>query len=145
MFWTQTMGIGRKQMKSFHTILDYLIQFFNPVSTICPHGNPLLKREGWNSNKDFSEMKELNKYSHIADIVINPELFINDKLIYVSDAGFVWKQIANIKENDRMITEDIPISGLNELLQIVSNNQSGIILAHTLTVGIHTRCKQYFK
>lgn len=122
--WQKADEEFTKNLKLFNSI------FNNPVLTICPHGNPLLKREGWDSNKDFFRNKKVRKkYSNLVDIVINPEIFINDKLLYISDAGFGWKQVSNIKENDRKISKDHPISDLNELLKIITNNPSGIILS----------------
>ena len=31
------------------------------IKTICPHGNPLLERNGWSSNKDFLRSSEIRK------------------------------------------------------------------------------------
>ena len=54
------------------------------VKTVCPHGNPVKKRSGWSSNKDFFRNKFINtRYFEIADIVVNTEKFINNELIYI--------------------------------------------------------------
>lgn len=103
------------------------------VKTVCPHGNPVMERDGWSSNKDFFRNEKLNeKYSSIADIVINPEKFINHEMIYISDAGFGWKIISDISNNDNMgEAEDKKLKGLSNIVSLLSDeNKSFIISAH---------------
>ena len=77
------------------------------VKTVCPHGNPVKKRSGWSSNKDFFRNKFIKtRYFEIADIVVNTEKFINNELIYISDAGFEWKKITDISNNDNIESKD---------------------------------------
>jgi hypothetical protein len=112
-----------------------LLKFKNlgmEVKTVCPHGNPIKERSGWSSNKDFFRNEALNsKYSEIADIVINPEKFINKEMIYVSDAGFGWKRITDISNNDKNKSEDKELKGLNDVINLIQDkNKSLIISAH---------------
>jgi hypothetical protein len=102
------------------------------VRTVCPHGNPVKDRAGWSSNKDFFRNEILNvKYSEIADIVINPEKFTNKELIYISDAGFGWKKITDISNNDKNESEDIEIKDLNDVVNLMQDrSKTFIISAH---------------
>ena len=115
------------------TLMRFEEQGFK-VETVCPHGNPVMERTGWSSNKDFFRNKKLNsKYSNISDIVINPEKFINSEMVYISDAGFGWKIISDISNNDKAGTvKDKKIEGLKDVVDILSfnNNITLIISAH---------------
>lgn len=119
--------------KEFDETLLLFENFGFEVKTVCPHGNPVMERDGWSSNKDFFRNKKLNvKYSAIADIVINPEKFINHEMIYISDAGFGWKIISDISNNDNKgELEDTKLKGLSNIVALLSNqNKSFIISAH---------------
>lgn len=71
------------------------------VKTICPHGNPLMKRNGWSSNRDFFESKFVrNKYSHLFDIVVDINNVTNN-LLYISDVGYSFKEIIDISSTDQ--------------------------------------------
>ncbi len=103
------------------------------VKTVCPHGNPVKERDGWSSNKDFFRNKRLNKkYAMIADIVINPEKFINSEMVYISDAGFGWKIISDITNNDtESVQNDMKLDGLDKVVGLLSEvNKTYIISAH---------------
>ena len=100
------------------------------VKTVCPHGNPIKERSGWSSNKDFFRNEVLNsKYSEIADIVINPEKFINKEMIYISDAGFGWKRIADISNNDKNKSEDKELKGLNDVINLIQDKSKSLIIS----------------
>ena len=113
------------------TLLQFENQGFK-VETVCPHGNPVMERFGWSSNKDFFRNEKLNiKYSAIADIVINPEKFINNEMIYISDGGFGWKIISDISNNDNKKGGDTKLKGLSNIVALLSDeNKSFIISAH---------------
>tara|TARA_B110001452_G_scaffold267571_1_gene278121 strand:+ start:426 stop:1259 length:834 start_codon:yes stop_codon:yes gene_type:complete len=111
------------------TILKFN-KLFQPVKTICPHGNPVMKRNGWSSNKDFFRNKKIkNKFSDITDIVINPEKFINKELAYISDAGFDWKLITSISENDRDVSVNKSLNNLKNVLTLIDDKTKSIILS----------------
>jgi len=112
---------------------ETLIKFENigmKVRTVCPHGNPVKKRFGWTSNKDFFRNKSINsKYSEIADIVINPEKFINNGLIYISDAGFGWKKITDISNNDNNQSKDEDLKSLNSVINLIQDSSKTLIIS----------------
>jgi|TARA_B110000908_G_C10140209_1_gene396418 hypothetical protein len=112
---------------------ETLIKFENlgmKVKTVCPHGNPVKKRSGWSSNKDFFRNKFINsKYFEIVDIVINPEKFINNELIYISDAGFGWKKITDISNNDHSQSKDEKLKNLNSVVNLIQDRSKTIIIS----------------
>ena len=100
------------------------------VKTVCPHGNPVKKRSGWSSNKDFFRNKFINtRYFEIADIVVNTEKFINNELIYISDAGFEWKKITDISNNDNIESKDEKLKNLNSVLNLIQDRSKTIIIS----------------
>ena len=82
----------------------YLSGFANigvEIETVCPHGNPLKQRDGWNSNKDFFKEESIREqYPKIFDIV-NDIPARTPGFNYISDAGFSFKTIADIRDNDK--------------------------------------------
>ena len=87
-----------------------------PVKTVCPHGNPLMQRHGWDSNKDFFRSAEVaQKYPNILDVVVQlPTLLAYYD--YYSDAGYAWQRIVNVSDNDRHNHGDVPVTQ-QQLLQ----------------------------
>jgi len=112
------------------TLLKFTENGFE-VKTVCPHGNPVMEREGWNSNKDFFRSKEVRGiFPGISDIVINPEKFGTKNMSYVSDAGYGWKIIADISNNDKKsLVKDEKIENLDELIKLISKNEKSFIIS----------------
>ena len=82
------------------------------VQTVCPHGNPVMIRDGWSSNKDFfRKQKVQNLFPKILDIVVQLPTMLQYSYTYISDAGYSWKEIVNIKNNDILNEGDIDIGG----------------------------------
>jgi len=101
------------------------------VCTVCPHGNPLMHRNGWSSNKDFFRNEEvINLYPNIFDVVVQAESVIKNEFKYISDAGYGWKLIGNIDSNDIVNSGDIEIAGIDSMLNLVSLNSKIIISSH---------------
>ena len=101
------------------------------VKTVCPHGNPLMERDGWKSNKDFFRsdlVKE--KFPGIFDVIVNGEEIIVNGHGYVSDAGYAWKEIKSICDNDTVPGEDVPLEGTAGLLRCVQSHPRIIISSH---------------
>ena len=80
------------------------------INTVCPHGNPIMIRDGWDSNKDFFKNNDVQKYfPDIFDIVVNSKSKIPFGFIYISDAGYGWKKVGNIYDNDKKNTSDVDL------------------------------------
>ncbi len=97
------------------------------VKTVCPHGNPIMQRDGWDSNKDFFRNEEIsNNFPDILDLVVHLPKKIKFPYTYISDAGYGWKKIVNIEDNDIVNQGDIKITNLSQFLQ---EEKSAIIIS----------------
>tara|TARA_Y100000768_G_scaffold382483_1_gene362910 strand:- start:100 stop:918 length:819 start_codon:yes stop_codon:yes gene_type:complete len=93
------------------------------VETVCPHGNPLMNRNGWTSNKDFFRNKIINnKYPNIIDLAIHLPSLVNS-YTYISDAGYSWKKIVNFGTNDITNSGDIRINDITNFLNSIRNDK----------------------
>lgn len=87
------------------------------IKWICPHGNPALKRVGWNSNKDFFRSDSVrSKYQGLKDIVVDKELFFSG-FSYISDAGYSFKAIRSVSDNDKVASNDVEIPDIFSYLK----------------------------
>lgn len=102
-----------------------------PVNTVCPHGNPLMIRNGWTSNKDFFRNdKVVSLFPQIFDVVVQINQVIKSDFSYISDAGYSWKLIGNIDTNDLSNIGDVEIANLREVLKSISSCENNIISTH---------------
>jgi len=102
------------------------------IYTVCPHGNPVMKRNGWSSNKDFFRNKDIKEiYCSITDIVIEVNRFGENGVTYISDAGYGWKLISDISNNDRDKTQpDVVLNDLDSVFNLIRRNSKVIISTH---------------
>jgi hypothetical protein len=101
------------------------------VNTVCPHGNPLIIRDGWSSNKDFFRNdKVASMFPQIFDVVVQTSQVIKSKFLYISDAGYSWKLIGNIDSNDVSNDGDVEIASLKEALGLIDTCKNIIISSH---------------
>jgi hypothetical protein len=101
------------------------------VDTVCPHGNPLMQRDGWSSNKDFFRSKDVvNLYPNIFDVVVQAEKVIKSEFIYISDAGYEWKLIGNIDNNDIVNNGDVKIGSIDDMIELVDLHKKVVISSH---------------
>ncbi len=103
------------------------------VSIVCQHGNPVIERKGYSSNRDFFRDKGIqNEFSSVAEIMVNykDKLKVNYK--YISDAGYGWKVIFDPENNDVYDSRDknIPIKDLQDVITYVKENYCVIISTH---------------
>ncbi|RAJ17905.1 polysaccharide deacetylase family protein [Olleya aquimaris] len=101
------------------------------IETLCPHGNPLMIRNGWNSNKDFFRKESIaSEFSNMLDIVVQLPATLASDYIYISDAGFQFKIIVNVEDNDINNGGDINIHTLKEFENICTENKKIIFSTH---------------
>lgn len=101
------------------------------VNSVCPHGNPLMRRNGWSSNKDFFRDSEVSKkFSRIFDLVVQGKEKIMREYAYVSDAGYEFKIIGDIANNDIVISEDTSIRSIDDMFNLVNMHGAIIISTH---------------
>lgn len=88
------------------------------LSTVCQHGNPIVERVGYTSNRDFFRANNIQeKYPNISDIMVNYKETHNTDYLYFSDAGRKFKLIFDPINNDIVNSDDknIPFNTLGEL------------------------------
>jgi len=121
--------------KAIQEFQESLAQFSNngfTIKTICPHGNPLKKRIGYSSNKDFFLDVEMQKlFSNLVDVYITfPDMLSKDYL-YISDAGYAYsyRDAKSTKTDD---TEELlPLDNKDEIVKMIRDGQSMIISTHS--------------
>ncbi len=101
--------------------------------TVCQHGNPVVERVGYTSNRDFFRSARVQEqYPNMADIMVNyPEKY-ETSYLYFSDAGRMFKRIYDPINNDVVNSDDknIPYKDLNELFDGLSREDGNIISTH---------------
>lgn len=101
------------------------------VKSVCPHGNPLMNRNGWSSNKDFFRKCEVaERFSQIFDLVVQANEKLDSDYKYISDAGFGFKVITDIVGNDQKPSTDKSIDSIAKLVSIIDSSDSAIISTH---------------
>jgi hypothetical protein len=117
-------------IKEFNENIDLFHSYGLEVKTVCPHGNPLINRKGWSSNKDFFRNREIcSRFSDILDIVVELPNKV-ERYLYISDAGYRWKQIVNIEDNDIKNGGDIDLGDYKNLLKTIKKSKCTIISTH---------------
>ena len=92
---------------------------------------PIMSRNGWDSNKDFFRDKRVaSQFSNIFDLVVQGKERIKRDYLYVSDAGYGFKVISDIVGNDQVASQDIPLSSIDELIQLVASSSTVVISTH---------------
>lgn len=111
-------GDYEKAADLFSKIMEEFSNIGWPISTVCPHGNPIKIRNGWNSNKDFfRNLQVKNKFPDIVDIVVDAKKIFGADFNYITDAGYSWNKVGSISENDKENIPDSKIENLSVFLQ----------------------------
>lgn len=117
-----------------HDFKHYLARFHKEgfsFNTICQHGNPVKKRVGYTSNRDFFRNPKIRaEYPDLVDMVVDYSQHIHCKHIYISDAGYLWKHITEPETNDlHPKSVDIPIGNFEKLKRYVENESVSVVLS----------------
>ena len=100
-----------KALSQFRDHLESFSKIGIEIKSVCPHGNPIKTRFGWSSNKDFFRNNDIRaKFPNIVDIVVDRKTIFPENFLYVSDAGYSFKVIGDVSNNDRIKVEDKLIS-----------------------------------
>ena len=134
-------GDWSKASEEFTQTLGKFAASGHEIRTVCPHGNPVKVRNGWSSNKDFFRDPSIaQKYHLITDIVVDFKKLDKSQMKYISDAGYGWKLISDISENDRDDSNpDIALDSLESVLELIQDGNSIMISSHP-----HRWRKYYF-
>ena len=125
-------GDREKAVKEFTEAISRFADNGFVIKTVCPHGNPLKKRVGYSSNKDFFLDPSIREaFSNIVDVYITfPELVAN-KYLYITDAKYSYfYRDAQTTKTDA--TEElIPLNGQDEIISRIKDGNSMVISTHT--------------
>lgn len=131
-------------MDSCRGVLEKAIQEFNSnvflfekngfkVKTVCQHGNPVIQRVGYSSNRDFFRSERVRHlYPNVCDVMVNLKSDIPTEFDYYSDAGRVFKRIYDPLNNDVVNSDDknVPYKDLSALLEALNYQNGNIISTH---------------
>ena len=102
------------------------------IVTVCQHGNPVVERVGYTSNRDFFRNEKIaEKYSNQSDIMVNFANNANTQYSYYSDAGRKFNKIYDPFFNDVVNSDDKnePFENLDLLFDSIGENNA-IISMH---------------
>lgn len=103
------------------------------LTTVCQHGNPVVERVGYTSNRDFFRNATVQAaFPHTADIMVNFKEAANTDYRYYSDAGRRFKYIFDPITNDVVDSEDrnVCYDDLDALLAALTAEENHIISIH---------------
>jgi len=103
------------------------------IRTVCQHGNPVVERVGYTSNRDFFRSERVRAlYPNITDVMVNLKSDVPTDFVYYSDAGRVFKMIYDPLNNDIVNSDDknIAYQNLNELIEALDFSNGIIISTH---------------
>jgi hypothetical protein len=101
------------------------------VTSVCPHGNPMMQRNGWASNKDFFRCDTVaERFKNIFDLVVQGKEKIKQEYTYISDAGYGFKIISDITDNDKNKSRDVSLENINALISITNTGKPVVISTH---------------
>jgi len=102
------------------------------IVSVCQHGNPIVNRSGYHSNRDFFRSGIIQeKYPSLADIMVNFKEKAQTEYLYFSDAGRKLTMIFDPLTNDIVNSDDknIVFDSLEDVLQYIGA-RNGIISIH---------------
>lgn len=124
-------GNMKEALREFSLTVEKFENLGFPVTSVCPHGNPVMNRNGWSSNKDFFRDSNVTKsFSEIFDVVVQGKEKIKSNYVYISDAGFSFKIIDDITNNDLKKSYDSEVNEMSELIKVSNGSASVIISTH---------------
>lgn len=103
------------------------------INTVCQHGNPIVERVGYTSNRDFfRNMRVRERYPEISDIMVNFKQMADVEYAYYSDAGRKFKKIFDPINNDIEPSDDkdVPYEDMDALLDAILAGENAIISTH---------------
>lgn len=125
-------GDKNNAIKEFRESLSFFAENGFTIKTICPHGNPLKKRVGYSSNKDFFLDNEIRKlFNNIVDVYITFPDMLDKDYLYVTDAKYAYFY-RDAKTTKTDATEKLlPLDGKDDIIKMIQDGQSMIISTHS--------------
>lgn len=99
--------------------------------TICQHGNPVKKRDGYTSNRDFFRNKGIrNRYPQLVDIVVNYSEQAVSTYKYISDAGYRWNIFTEPETDDlHPGAKNVRIGDFKNLMSLIKGSDCSYIIS----------------
>ena len=126
-------GDIEKAMEEFRKNKELFEKYGFKLNTVCQHGNPIVDRIGYSSNRDFFRNTSVKKmYPEISDIMVDFKKLKKTDYLYFSDAGRRFKMIYDPINNDLVDSseQDIAFNSLAELLTQIEGDGRFIISTH---------------
>lgn len=125
-------GDKNNAIKEFRESLSFFAENGFTIKTVCPHGNPLKKRVGYSSNKDFFLDTEIRKlFNNIVDVYITFPDMLDKDYLYVTDAKYAYFY-RDAKTTKTDATEELfPLDGEDDVIKMIRDGQSLIISTHS--------------
>jgi hypothetical protein len=119
-------------LKQFAEYLKIFNEAGFVFTTVCQHGNPVKKRIGYTSNRDFfrnAKVKAL--YPQMVDMVVNYSKHTVHEYKYISDAGYCWNIISEPETNDlHAEVKNVKIGSFANLKYEIDKGVSLVISTH---------------
>lgn len=109
--------------------LEFFGKYGFDIKTVCQHGNPIVDRKSYSSNRDFFRDSEVAETFDIVDIMVNYRECTGADYIYVSDAGYGWREISDPEHDDIIESKNREIGGMEELLLLLEE-RNAIVSSH---------------
>lgn len=123
-----------KAIEEFNNNIEKFKKNGFDVVTVCQHGNPVVERKGYTSNRDFFRNAKVREiYPEIFDVMVNYPENVKKPYDYYSDAGRKFNLIFDPVNNDIIKSDDknIPYENLDELFEaLIKSNKNFIISTH---------------
>lgn len=122
-----------KAIKEFQKNVEIFQRNGFQIHTVCQHGNPIIERVGYHSNRDFfRNLKVSVKYSSIVEIMVNLKEKIGVDYKYISDVGYGWKIIYDPETNDIVNSDEknTPIGTLDNVAAYFQEQKQVIVSTH---------------
>ncbi len=125
-------GNKSKAIQEFREALACFADDGFAIKTVCPHGNPLKKRVGYSSNKDFFLDSEIRKlFNDVVDVYITFPDMVDEDYLYITDASY-----AHLYRDAKSTRTDATerwsaLNGTDEIIQMVRDGHSMIISTHS--------------
>jgi len=103
------------------------------IITVCQHGNPVVERVGYTSNRDFFRSQRVQAlYPGIADIMVDFKEKFGTDYTYYSDAGRRFSTIYDPINNDRINSDNknIKYENLAEVFEAIQSANNVILSTH---------------
>ena len=112
------------------------------IKTVCQHGNPIVERVGYNSNRDFFRSEKVQKlYPQISDIMVDFYKKANTDYTYISDAGMGFKVVFDPINNDIAPSseKDVSLKDVDAVLDYIEKGNGSFFISthpHRWTVTV---------